>query len=176
MQESGLEFQGIKFTSIGEMKQAQEEYKNIVNIRSKVDLTNETVVNKLYTNLINKQYFTTVIGYHFLLELQDILVDDFQENREELLPIPIMRRESSELFQFRRSHKTLEEYEQIEKKNKRLTFVVLVLAILISGMVYITLTNKNVGYVNVEQKVIDKYSSWEEDLKEREERLNQLEK
>ena len=52
MQESGLEFQGIKFTSIGEMKQAQEEYKNIVNIRSKVDLTNETVVNKLYTKTL----------------------------------------------------------------------------------------------------------------------------
>ena len=57
----------------------------------------------------------------------------------------------------------------------RLTIAVVALAVAVIGMIFIAVTNKNVGYFHAEQKVQDKYAYWEEQLDAREKELQEWE-
>jgi lipopolysaccharide export LptBFGC system permease protein LptF len=57
-----------------------------------------------------------------------------------------------------------------------MTIVIVALLAIIIGMFVIAVINPNVGYINTERKVLNKYSAWEEDLQLREEEIKQKEK
>ena len=49
------------------------------------------------------------------------------------------------------------------------------LIVIIIGMFWIVITSDNLGYFNAEDKVLNKYSSWEEELNAREAAIRQRE-
>ena len=82
----------------------------------------------------------------------------------------------------RKYEKLCEKQEQTEKEVERLnlirirlTIAVAALIVVVLGMIFIAMTNKNVGYFQAEQKVQDKYAYWEEQLDAREKELLQWE-
>ena len=50
----------------------------------------------------------------------------------------------------------------------RMTITIVALIFIIVGMFIIAAVNPNVGYINTENKILNKYSAWQEDLERRE--------
>ena len=58
---------------------------------------------------------------------------------------------------------------------KRMAIVIAALAVMVLSMFVIAAVNPNVGYINTEKKILNKYSAWEEDLKQREQAIKEKE-
>ena len=68
------------------------------------------------------------------------------------------------------------DYIKLKRTKKILQIAVISFIVIILGMFYIMATNKNIGYFNTEEKIVNKYAAWEERLESWEDELNLREK
>ena len=66
-------------------------------------------------------------------------------------------------------------FEHLLVVKQRMSIVIIALVIMVVGMFVIAVINPNAGYVNTENKVLNKYSAWEEDLQQREQAVKEKE-
>ncbi|MDE6024336.1 MAG: hypothetical protein K2G45_02680 [Lachnospiraceae bacterium] len=170
--DSKLVVDGYIFRSRTEFERAKKEYETVHNIMENLNMDNEEDVIKLYSKLVTKKYFQTPIGLSFLHELRQLIIGGKDNASMPYIPVvPTVRMRAPE--QQERQYKKLKDqfdYQSIIKS--RLTIAVVAMAVIIVGMIYIAMTNENVGYFNAEEKIVNKYSTWQEQLDKREEELN----
>ena len=53
--------------------------------------------------------------------------------------------------------------------------IIVLLVCLVAGMFMMIAFSDNIGYINTENKILDKYCKWEEELKEKENELKERE-
>lgn len=142
------------------------------------------------------QRFETPVGYCFLKELRDYLLMIPAISNEEVLAIPIRYPQTEEEEKKQKKEQKKEEQrkerqrEKEKAKNKKEQkkegqnykgrcqfFMVTSLILLISvvSMMLLAATSDNVNILNYENKLIDKYSSWEQELEEREQAVKEQE-
>ncbi|MGN0389632.1 MAG: hypothetical protein ACI4L2_02370 [Wujia sp.] len=171
---------GYVFQSPSEAKRALKEQEYITNLKRTMDPENLDGMLQLYERLTSKGYFVTPVGFSFLHELREYLSK--QGYHLERHPIPVLSRSKASGEDDARMNKRYEEVrlkqeqseKTIEKLNTlriRLTVAVIALIITVVGMLFIVATSDNLGYYNAEQKVLDKYAHWEEELDAREQEL-----
>ena len=66
-------------------------------------------------------------------------------------------------------------FEHVQNVKNRMAIVIVALILMVVGMFVIAVINPNAEYVNTENKVLNKYSAWEEDLKQREQAVKEKE-
>lgn len=159
---------GYIFHDYREAQIASRELENVEIIRSKTDYSNKDSMLEVYNKLMERNFFKTIVGYEFLSELRHNLINDGYCLDNELEPIAITHISVHRRDNTAEIKNLTENIEKITIIKKRLTIAVISLVILISGMFFIAATNKNVGYINTENKILDKYAGWEEELQERE--------
>lgn len=117
-------------------------------------------------------------------EAREARKEAIRQEKENIRKAKQMEKTSNEAFlenqvmreknEIERNHK-----KQIEKYRKRFQislFFAIVFAVAVIGMFVITFISKdNVNILNYENAIIDKYESWEADLREREEAIKQKE-
>lgn len=168
MQSNEYIFDGFRYQNEEDLKRAKKEAKNIEIIRQKLDYNDKEMVQKMYDKLVKRRLLSTPEGYAFLHELYVVLVQNHQVAMKDLPScyVPDMTpkepNDNMSVELMRKENKT------VLGKLKFLRIVILILALTIGTMFYITLTNDNTGYINTENKILNKYSSWEEELTKRE--------
>ena len=170
---------GYSFASSLDAKLAIKEQSAISKIQDSIDINNIENVYETYSKLVSKNYFSTPVGMSFLHEMRDYLKQYYKE--EELPPIFVAdknkRNESNTLMEL--NYKQLErlkvENNRLNNVKQKLIIAVVAMVIIIVGMVFIVITNENLGYFNAEEKVLNKYSAWQERLEGWEEELMQRE-
>ena len=167
---------GFVFPTSSEAQLARQEQKNIDIIRSRTPLDDPKAAHDLYCKLIERDMFKTMIGHGFLYELRNDLVTKHGYNPDELPTITVTKRAGTNIINESKNDLLKKQIEQLKLAKTRLTIVMLALIAMIAGMFIIAVINPNIGYVNTEQKVLNKYSACEEDLKSREETIKQKEK
>ncbi len=166
---------GFTFTSSRDAKMAVKEKNAIDKIKDSIDIKNTQSVLDTYNKLVAKNYFTTPVGITFLYEMRDYLKQFY--NQEELAPITIVntKPKSEENIKYELNYKQMEklktENAALVSLKKKLVLAVVAMSIIIIGMVFIVITNQNLGYFNAEEKVLNKYASWQERLENWEEEL-----
>ncbi|MGN0151007.1 MAG: hypothetical protein ACI39Q_00915 [Wujia sp.] len=175
---------GYIFLDEREYQKAQKEKKIIDDLKKTLNPEKLDSMYLVYNKLLDKKFFSTPVGLGFLHDMREYLTDNMPDS--ELAMVPVPKRDTTE--------NTHEHREQASKKDSlkrendrlqiiknRLTIAVVALCVIVIGMFFIIITNKNVGYFNAEEKVLNKYSawqerleSWEEELNEREEAINNL--
>ena len=169
------------------MEQTEREKKEQEYIKQlKKNMNPEDVVGlyHLYLKLTQKSYFRTETGLGFLLELREYLIKNGyqvetysvgqQEKKKKTeTPSEHLQRKYEKLCE--KQEQTEQEVERLNLIRIRLTIAVAALIVVVLGMIFIAMTNKNVGYFQAEQKVQDKYAYWEEQLDAREKELLQWE-
>lgn len=75
MKATEYKIKGYNFLNFKEYQKAKQEIDSIEYIRTHTDLSDTKKVARLYNSLIEKETFKTVIGYEFLKELQNMLID-----------------------------------------------------------------------------------------------------
>lgn len=164
-------YQGFVFTSEEELTEAKKEAEVVAYIRSQADLGNVKTVVKLYNRLIEKGTLVTVLGIAFLKELRSRALENGTVAESSLKPLPEPVKKEKVRFdpKMTKERKLLEFYKE---KSKRLTFTVVVLCIVIVILFAIRLFGTASPFTDYEQKVLDEYAGWKEELTEQEERLH----
>ena len=187
---------GFVFRTKKEAELAQREIEGTKYLRQKLDMENPNAVFSIYQNLIEQDLFETPVGYCFLKELRDYLLMIPAISNEEVLAIPIRYPQTEEEEKKQKKEQKKEEQrkerqrEKEKAKNKKeqkkegknykgrcQCFMVTSLILLISvvSMMLLAATSDNVNILNYENKLIDKYSSWEQELEEREQAVKEQE-
>ncbi len=174
---------GYLFLNREDASKAKKEMATINKIKETIDVNDSKKLLDLYNKLVYKNVFFTPVGIGFLHELRDYLAQF--NNEEELAPIAIRhlsgeRKNISAEFNMDKYDKLKKENELLKKAKQKLVIAIVAMAVAIIGMIFIVITNDNLGYFNAEDKVLNKYSAWEErlsnwedELIKREELLNQ---
>lgn len=167
---------GFLFSTSKEFNQGKSEFETITYLREKSDLSNPRTVLKLYNKLIESDTFHTMVGYVFLKELQDIIIKANIIKEEELTKIYIPTNlsydeetTSKPVNQYKSTIKSL----QTTLRNSRIINAFLVVTVII--MFILALFADKSAFTNFETDIINQYSTWQEDLKSKEEELKLFE-
>ena len=179
MDKESLIVEGFVFPSYKEAQIAQKEQANIEAIRERMRGTDGKTQYELYCKLMERDMFKTMVGYSFLYELRHYLMEKYGYREQELPCIKLPKRlEYDKVAELNRG-KMESRVQHLLMIRTRMTITIIALLVVIIGMFIIAATNDNVGYINTENKIINKYSAWQEELerreaavKEKEEQLN----
>ncbi len=171
---------GYVFQSPLDAKRALKEHEYITKLKRSINPENLEEMYRMYIKLTEKGYFVTPIGFAFLHELREYLSKQGYQLDDQ--PIPVLSSSKAggeDEARLRRMYEVLllkqeQSEETISKLSSlriRLIVAVIALAIVVVGMIFIVASSDNLGYINAEQKVLDKYAHWEEELDAREQEL-----
>ena len=176
MDENEHKVAGYTFSDTHDYKEAKREAETIEYIRANTDLSDLNKAIKLYQKLVERKTLKTVIGYEFLKELQERIKREGIVSEESIPSIRVDKVEkkikvySGELEheQEQRHLVTIEDYK-IKLRNSRI--ISAFLAVIIIAMIFISIFSDRNIFSNYENKIINKYSAWEEELNKREQAL-----
>lgn len=168
---------GYSFVSKSEYERAKKEQVNIEKIKATIDINDVPSVLEMYEKLTSKKYFTTQVGLSFLAEMREYLCANGIEDVSYVKVSPAVSMKILEDYKkMKRQLETSEEkVNKLQFRNRQLFVFVVTLIICVVGMIFMIVTSDNLGYINAEEKVLNKYSAWEEDLKQREQAIIQRE-
>lgn len=175
MEQKDLIVDGFQFPSFKEVQVARKEKESIDTIRQRLDLKNPEAVYQIYEKLIEREMFKTIIGYNFLLELRHFLVTEFGYNEDELSVVVIPKRMEYDKVSELNKGVLENKISNLLMVKKRMTITIVALVFMVVAMFVIAAMNPNAEYINVENKVLNKYSAWQEDLERREQAVKDKE-
>jgi len=163
---------GFLFETEKEAEIAKRELEGIKYIQTKTDMENPEMVFQVYNNLIEQKLFETPIGYCFLNEIREYLLMIPAIENEDIKEIPVIHIKEKNLEKPEK-----EKPKKVKNINYKLRCMIfmtttLILAISVITMMFLTSTSDNVNILNYENKIIDKYSTWEQELEARESALD----
>lgn len=174
------------FSDEAEAQQAKKEQEGIAYISGKLDMDHPQMVLEIYNKMVEEALFETIIGEMYLKELRDYLVTIPYLNQEEILPVPVTHRQPSgevskpSVRKPAARKKTKQESEQKahgwEWRAKLMTGISIALAVCVIAMFAIQMSVGSPNILNYENKIIDKYAQWEQQLEEREAAVREREK
>ncbi len=166
------------FSNNNDYMKAKKEQETIAYIRANTNLDNIKVVAKLYANLIQKETFDTIIGYNFLEELRQLLLKEEVITEDSLLPIPV-KAKGEKLLSESAANRQVDKYkglfEKVNRQKKISLFANFLLIIVIIAMMVIALLNNNNDQSKLEAEILNKYSSWKQELQQKEDEIEQRE-
>lgn len=174
-----LQINGYRFGSLKDVEAAGEEARKIEYFKEKTKGKSPHAILALYDKLIDEKIFKTPVGWDYLKELQEQMINA-GISEEEIRPI-------SCYVNF--SYKTGEELDHIyarqkvrpsRKKKNVNSFQVSVcinvlLAVLVFAMFIIALNSENPNILNYKQAITNEYAAWEQELTERENKVREKE-
>lgn len=177
---------GFLFETKEEAELAERELEGIRYIKTKTDMENPEMVFQVYDNLVTQKLFETPVGYCFLNELREYLLRIPAIQNSDIKDIPIIRKKEekkskagNEEPKKKKAEKPKKERQErnVDYKSRCRLFMTttLILAISVITMMFLASTADNVNILNYENKLIDKYSAWEQELEEREAAVKELE-
>lgn len=166
-------YQGFTFHSEAEFTEAKKEAEVVAYIRGQADLSNMKTVVKLYNRLIEKGTLTTELGIAFLKELRSRAMESGVVAESSLTPLPSVEKpKKQEPKVLSKDRKLMELYKE---RAKNLTIAVVALSIVIVLLFVIRLFGTASPFTDYEQKTLDKYAGWKEELTIKEESLHSWE-
>jgi hypothetical protein len=196
--DQNYEWHGFVFSSEEEFERAKKEAEGTKYMKAKTDIASPQVVLQIYNRMVQKQLFETAVGICYLHELRQRLLDDETIPDEQIEPIIVKQwgngtqqpkegtasssDENDDDAGSARAAIALrnanDEAKEKEKRSgaQRFSIILNVMLILcVIAMFIISMTGKSLTIVNYENRLIDKYESWEQQLKEREAKIKQYE-
>ncbi len=170
---------GYEFMSEMDAQKAAMDLSKIKLLKAKARAEKPAEIKAVYEKAIENKIFKTPIGWGYLTGLRDKLLNSGY-SEDDLIPIPLnvsMTRHSA-LENLSNSKRTKPEKEKTDTGFKTVFSIVLnvVLLILIIVMFIITLNSDSDNILTYKSNITNRYSSWEQDLQEREKAVREAEK
>ena len=169
------------FEYVAEAEEAKIEAQRIERLEKQLDYTKPALVLAFYKKALEGRVFKTVEGYAYLVHLRAYL-EDRKSDLGGVIPC-IPSDYMSERAHYRVIVNELKDNLKNEKKktkslrhsNGTMKIVITFLVVALVAMLIIALVSDNPNILKYERVLQDKYSSWEMDLKEREDVIRQKE-
>lgn len=185
---SGIHINGFYYQDVEAGEIAKREEKAIEYLREQCFTATPENVLAIYDKLLDSGLFKTESGIVFLHQLRESLVADGSIDASFIKDIPISREISDD-----EKEKTLKKHdlekqnnenalkrkdEIISKYKNRFRIAVLFSVICVAAIVAMFLILKSAKIptiINYEDKILNKYSKWEQELKDREKAVREKE-
>ena len=169
-------FQGHTFDDEKQLIAAKKEAEAVEYLRSKTDFSNMNNLRKLYDRILDRDMMETVVGIDFLKEIRETLIGSGMFKEDQIRPVPLLpevkKLKKRKETQKRSRERTL--LERSERQNTILKIVCFFLAAIVVAMFVIVLNGtRSPLAVKYEEQILNKYASWAEELKEKEEYLRE---
>lgn len=184
MKRDAYELESFVFESRKAYEKAKKEEELIQTLLESADLTDEKNALKTYNRFVTDKTFSTIIGYTFLVQLRDYLIQSEFVSADALMEIPVkaINADASDTMpakpQGESRYKRLYEIEKMSKKKFKIALIAAVVFLI--GVIAVTLGSKYSVFTyftnykaNMEEELIDKYENWQEELQQREDALEQ---
>ena len=182
MIDSDVSLEHYNFESREAYDRAKKEAEFIRKVEETMDIAEGKTALKLYNKIVKEKIFSSIIGYEFLVELRDIIGQTGTADPASLTPIPV--REIIKMENDTLSDRSLEveKYKQLYEGqrvlNKKFKIALVVFTLILVGFVIVNLRMEYSVFTyftnyraTMEEELIDKYENWAEDLKRREQAL-----
>ena len=193
---------GYIFDDENKAKEAAKELKAVEYILGQIRDSDEKAVLTVYKKLLNQRMFSTEIGMSFLAQLRQNLLDSEVFTPEDIPPVYSLEEPPKDVTPEEKTEDTnsssdekvskakkekadkkvvakvtndSSEIKRLKAINKVLLILCIALLLCVLGMFYVSTTINSPTILDYEEKLIDKYSSWEQDLTEREEAIKEKE-
>lgn len=193
---------GYIFDDENKAKKAAKELKAVEYILGQIRDSDEKAVLTVYNKLLNQRMFSTEIGMSFLAQLRQNLLDSEVFTPEDIPPVYSLEEPPKDVTPEEKTEDTnsssdekvskakkekadkkvvakvtndSSEIKRLKAINKVLLILCIALLLCVLGMFYVSTTINSPTILDYEEKLIDKYSSWEQDLTEREEAIREKE-
>ncbi|HKM20983.1 MAG TPA: hypothetical protein VJZ01_02970 [Lachnospiraceae bacterium] len=179
MDEEGREVDGFVFATLADANIAREEIKKVKYIAEKLDYQNPESILTIYNKMIVNRVVVTPIGHAFLRELQLYLYSNAAISDEDVKDIPLYTvygTKPGELSKLDSLYVKPKEKRTYRKEYITAVWVSIALGILVFAMFIITLQADNPNILNYKNALVDEYSSWEQELTERENVIREKER
>ena len=167
------------FSNTQDVLMAQEELEKIEKLEPKIGQADIELLYKLYNKSIEKRSFQTPVGLEFMLKVKKIL-DNNPNTPGEVVPIPLYTtfdlttRREQEAIQKRQQFMVKKKEDDAKKLNISI-WINVILVIMVIAMFVIASTGSTPNILNYENAIINKYAEWEQELRERENRIVEYE-
>lgn len=167
------------FNNTQDVLMAREELEKIEKLEPKIGQADIELLYKLYNKSIEKRSFQTPVGLEFMLKVKKIL-DNNPNTPGEVVPIPLYTtfdlttRREQEAIQKRQQFMVKKKEDDAKKLNISI-WINVILVIMVIAMFVIASTGTTPNILNYENAIINKYAEWEQELRERENRIVEYE-
>lgn len=181
---------GFTFSDEETARKAAKELKAVEYVLEQLKNADDTMVFKAYNQILDKKMFKTEVGISFLNQLRMNLLNCGSFDSKMIRPIynlendnadipvastKVDKKEKPKVEKKVKSVSTDKEINKLKRINSILLVVCITLFLCVCGMFYINSTINSPNILNYEQQLIDKYSTWEQELNDREQALRQRE-
>lgn len=167
MQKNENVVEGFSYRDPDLYRETKKEADGVRYMKSRVDFQYPQQVHQIYCRMIEQEMFQTQVGYAYLQELQDYLRTMPQIPNDEIPPIPV-----GAVVRVADASGTVEalraDREQLRHSLRRSVVLNVVAAAMIVVMFAIAFSSSSPTVLNYENRLIDKYSAWQQELEQRE--------
>lgn len=173
MSENRIVVGGFSFESGPEAEQAAKECEGVKYIKEKTNMDDPEAVLNIYNRIVQQNMFETAVGFSYLYDLREYLLSIPFIRNEDVLPIRVQHPAFMQSLRFGVKESKKKEKEasvngDYKRKFQIMRVIAIILFVCVAGMFLITLTVGHPNILNYENKLIDKYEAWEQELTERE--------
>lgn len=190
---------GYQFETEKQARQAKKEAEGVQYTKEHLNMANPEEVLKVYNRILRDKMFSTPVGYSFLRDLQEYLYASPAIQKKDVHPIdfqPVIEKakeEDKEALQIkkkklREKHKEEDRQKKARAKQRKdeqkndyrgrlvSSIIINIALVLVVVAMFVIMRMSDVPtIIDYENKLIDKYEKWEQDLTERENRIREYE-
>ena len=169
---------GFLFGAKEDIEIAQQEMSAIQYIDKKIENRSGETILSVYQAALEKHIFKTPLGYSYLHDLQKRMLQ-MGINREKIQPIPLYQVFNNDYKEDIKPVRTVKRIKKKDKTKSNLRTSVLlniILAILVIVLFFISMTGNTPTVLNYRKAIENEYSSWEQDLTNREKAIREKER
>ena len=180
-----LRVDGYVFKTKEAAERAARELTGSRFIRQKIEFADPDKILQIYNKIIEENMFETPVGYQFLRDVRNHLLAVSYIDKTKVKDIPV--KETAAASDSSKEGKRAQAREETEKKRIkkelktlksrfRLTVIaILVLVAVVIAMFVILQSSDNITILNYKEKIVNQYEQWEQDLKAREQAVQDYE-
>lgn len=168
---------GYHFSTDEDAKMAQEELQRVNYISEKLNENDPKSILLVYNKSIQSGIFTTPVGIDFLKSVQSYLRKNPEINNEDISDIPVRYSIADALIiKQNKRYDSLNVKEKSYKQPFRFSVVLnVILILMVVAMFVIAIKADNPNMLNYKTAILNEYSEWEQELKERENAVREKE-
>lgn len=176
--ETFLTVRGYRFLIKEDAEAARTDQIRIEHLNRYLKNGKSANIKMLYEKAIQNRIFTTPVGWEYLQELRGILIDRGVDPDElPYIPVPVTITKRRMYGDYHVRERIAETPRQKPGFSLSLSLAInVILVLLVIAMFVVAATSKTDNIINYRRNVVNEYSTWAEELRDREKVIRQKER
>jgi len=175
MEDNKTRAEGFQFLNETDAKLASKEKKQVEYLQQRFRSDHPEEIKSFYEKAVKERIFKTPIGMEYLKQLQNYLISQGICMPDEIIPIPI-NHPCEHLVKPKKKAEAEEKRAEIQSWLRASIIINILLVVAVIIMFVVANTGNHPNILNYKEAILNEYSSWEENLRERENALREKER